>query len=113
MTLDMGERHLKESTAPNADHESAIFAAELGDAVKIDLHGLSVEDATRELDSFLHHEFMNGTEVVKIIHGRGEQKLQKAVMKSLHDNKIVEYFRGSNSPTQMNAVTYAVLSRKN
>ncbi len=113
MPLNMGERLPIISVPPNADHEAAIFAAELGDAINVDLHGLSVEDATRELDSFLHHEFMNGTEVVKIIHGRGEQKLQKAVEKLLHNHPVVEYFRGSNSPTQMNAVTYAVLSRKN
>jgi dsDNA-specific endonuclease/ATPase MutS2 len=112
MPLNMGERHLERSALPSADHEAAIFAAELGDAEKIDLHGLSIENATRELDSFLHHEFMNGTEVVKIIHGRGEQKLQNAVMKMLRNHAVVEYFRGSNSPTQINAVTYAALSRK-
>jgi DNA-nicking Smr family endonuclease len=109
----MGERFPQKSAIPNTDHEAAIFSAELGDSVSVDLHGLDIESALRELDAFLHHEFMNETEVVKIIHGRGEQKLKNAVEKFLSTHGVVEYYRGSNSPSQAGAVTYAVLSRKN
>lgn len=95
-----------------ADHEAAVFAAELGDAPEVDLHGLTMEEALNRLETFLHHEFMHGTETVKIIHGRGEEILRKAVQKTLSSHPLVEYSRGSNNPKQAGAVTFAVLARK-
>jgi DNA mismatch repair protein MutS2 len=93
-------------------HETTIFAAELGETVFVDLHGMSVDEARDELDKFLDTEFMNGTEVVKIVHGRGEQKLRKMVENHLAKHKLVEYHRGSQSPSQQGAVTFAVLAKK-
>ena len=95
-----------------SDHEAAVFAAELGESVSLDLHGMPVDDAVRELDAFLNHEIMTGTDVVKIIHGRGEERLRRAVEKYLKANPLVEYSRGSQAPAQAGAVTYAVLIRK-
>ncbi|MFZ2803768.1 MAG: Smr/MutS family protein [Patescibacteria group bacterium] len=106
------EPKAQEPKAPNNPHESTIFAAELGTAVTIDLHGLDVNQATSDLDQFLNHEFMQGTEVVKIIHGRGEQKLKKMVEAHLKNNPLIDYSRGAQSPGQQGAVTYAVLVKK-
>ena len=108
----MGEHpEISGNTGPS-EHESAVFAAELGECVSLDLHGMTVDDAVRGLDTFLNHEFMNQTDVVKIIHGRGEEKLRRAVEKHLAANPLVEYWRSSQSPAQAGAVTYAVLARK-
>ncbi|MBU0540297.1 Smr/MutS family protein [Patescibacteria group bacterium] len=107
----MYEKNAQQSPAI-ADHEAAIFAAELGEAPEIDLHGLTTEEAINRLETFLHHEFMHGTETVKIIHGRGEEILRKAVQKTLTGHPLVEYSRGSNNPKQAGAVTFAVLARK-
>lgn len=94
-------------------HEATVFGAELGGpCVSVDLHGMTVEEAMNELDTVLDREFMAGTEVVKIIHGRGEQKLRRAVEGLLSKHQLVEFWRGSNAPTQAGAVTYAVLARK-
>lgn len=95
-----------------SEHEASVFAAELGDAVSVDLHGLSLDEARAELISFLHHAFMEGADVVKIITGRGTQKLKTMVSEVLSKESIVEYFRNTNNPAEMNAVTYAVLSKK-
>lgn len=92
--------------------EATVFAAELGETVSIDLHGLHVDEAKAQLENFLHHEFMEGTEVVKIIHGRGTMKLKEAVQQLLEKESIVEYFRQSQNPSEMNAVAYAVLSKR-
>ncbi|MBI4138574.1 Smr/MutS family protein [Candidatus Uhrbacteria bacterium] len=96
----------------NAEHETAIFAAEIGHAAPIDLHGLDTERARAETDAFLDRSFMNGEEVVKIIHGRGELKLKRVVEEILRNHPLVEYFRGSQSPSESNAVTYVRLARK-
>ena len=91
-------------------HEAAIFAAELGGAPEIDLHGLATDEAIRELDAFIHREIMRGTEVVKIIHGRGDGILRKTVQKWLASQKeTVLYFRDTDNHLQQGAVTFAVL----
>lgn len=107
----MPERQSKRKE-PTLEQESAIFAAELGEALTIDLHHLHQEDARRELEAFLDHAFMTNTTVVKIIHGRGEQKLRRMVEELLAKHPLVEYWRGSQNPAQMNGVTYVVLARK-
>lgn len=93
-------------------HESAIFAAELGEAPEIDLHGESVDVAVRLLDAFVNHEFVAGTDVVKIIHGRGEGKLRNAIHEYLKtQTELVAYFRDAQSKKQQGGVTYAALHR--
>jgi DNA mismatch repair protein MutS2 len=94
--------------------ESKIFAAELGSgAPEIDLHDSSdTEGGVRELDQFLNHEFVNGEEVVKIIHGRGTGKMRQAVHDYLKTVSFVETFRDSESPSGIMGVTFAVLTKK-
>lgn len=107
----MGERP-PTPKAVKSEYETAVFAAELGDTASIDLHGMNVETALHDLEIFLDQQFMAETEAVKIIHGRGEQKLKRAVEKLLSDHSLVEFYRSSNNPMQAGAVTYAVLARK-
>ncbi len=95
-------------------HEAAAFAAELGEAPEIDLHGQSADQALHELDSFLHSRLMHGDEVIRIIHGRGNQVLRKKIHEWLEKQKqldLVAYYRDAQNPAQQNAVTYAVLHR--
>ena len=92
--------------------ETAVFAAELGVVPEIDLHGEPVHLAISHLEEFVHHEVINGTEVVKIIHGRGNGILQKAVRSWLTEqNKIVLYYRDASHQLQQGAVTFAALER--
>jgi DNA-nicking Smr family endonuclease len=95
-----------------SDFEAAVFAAELGTAERIDLHGMTREDTVSELDKFLNHQFMEKTEVVKIIHGRGDQILKRAVEQYLKRCPFIEYFRNSNNPNESGGVTYAVIAKK-
>ncbi|OGL74454.1 hypothetical protein A3E39_01640 [Candidatus Uhrbacteria bacterium RIFCSPHIGHO2_12_FULL_60_25] len=93
-------------------HESAIFAAELGEAPEINLHGESVDVAIRLLDAFVNHEFVAGTDVVKIIHGRGEGRLHDAVRDYLKSQtELVAFFRDAQAKGQQGGVTYAALHR--
>jgi len=95
-------------------HETAIFAAELGACPEVDLHGMTSDAAIHELDRFLHQELMKGSEVIRVIHGRGDQILRKAIHAWLKKQKaldLVAYFRDAQNPSQQSAVTYAALHR--
>lgn len=94
------------------DDEALIFAAELGDAPHVDLHGLSEHEAIRELDAALDRAFMRRERVLKIIHGRGTEKLKLAVGKFLKTHSLVSASRESEHPAQSGAVTYAVLAKR-
>ena len=95
--------------------ETALFAAEIGDqAPTIDLHGHTVDLALSRLDSFLHHELLQGTDAIKIIHGRGGGWLREAVLKYLREQQqagLVGAFREATDPRQNGAVTLAALTR--
>ncbi len=95
-------------------HESAMFAAELGGAPEVDLHGLDVNLALNELDAFLHSELMRKTDAIRVIHGRGEQKLRAAIWKWLDEMKkkdLVAAYRDTRNPGQQGAVTLVALER--
>lgn len=93
-------------------HEAAIFAAELGGATELDLHGLDVDVATGLLDQFINHEFVAGTEVVKIIHGRGTGKMRDAIHDWLKKHpQMIAYYRDAGGPSMQGGVTFAALHR--
>jgi dsDNA-specific endonuclease/ATPase MutS2 len=93
-------------------YESAIFAAELGEAPTIDLHELMKDEAISQLDQFLNHEFVDGTEVIKIIHGRGTGKLRDVIHAYLGDQELVAKFRDAETQNQKGGVTFAALYSK-
>lgn len=94
-----------------SSYELAIFAAELGAMIpSIDLHGYSRDNALQEIGNFLYKKFPSETEVVKIIHGRGEQKLRSAIHDWLKKHKKdFPYFRDSNNPAEQGGVTYVAV----
>lgn len=92
--------------------ESEVWAAEMGEAPEVDLHTLPKDEALLELERFLHHELLRDTRVIKIIHGRGSGKLRESVHTWLKQQpSLVLYFRDSNNPGQIGAVTLAYLER--
>jgi DNA mismatch repair protein MutS2 len=94
------------------DVETAIFAAELGDCPSLDLHGLPVENALHELDIFIDRHFVAGVEAVKVIHGRGTDRLRQAVWNWLKQSgERVAGFRGTQRADEQGAVTYVALHR--
>ncbi|MFA5935725.1 MAG: Smr/MutS family protein [Patescibacteria group bacterium] len=92
--------------------EAALFAAELGEAPTVDLHGMDVQTARHALDEFLQQSFMRRESAVRIIHGRGTDALRHAVEKIVSSHEIVEGWRGSTRPDEAGAVTYAALSKR-
>lgn len=94
-----------------ADAEAAIFAAELGHAPTIDLHGQTPDQAISALDGFLNHECVQGAEAVKIIHGRGSGKLRASVLAFLKTHTLVRLVKDASHLGQQGGVTYAALEK--
>ena len=109
MLISMKESSSFSSSMTASMIESALFSAEIGSAPEIDLHGLAVHEALNRLDSFLNHEFVAGSEAVKVIHGRGSGKLEASVLSFLKDHDLVAGFRGSSAPGQQGGVTIVAL----
>lgn len=96
--------------APLSPYETAILAAELGQSVPtIDLHGDSAYDAIYRLGNFIYSNHPLGTDVLKIVHGKGTQKLHHTIHKWLKSQKGVLYFGDAEAPGQQGGVTYIVI----
>lgn len=92
------------------EYEREIFAAELGEASSVDLHGMRAVEALDVLEPFLHREIMRGTRVLKIIHGRGSGRLREKIHAWLDTQKnLVPYYRDAVDTKAQGGVTYAVL----
>ncbi|NQV00282.1 MAG: Smr/MutS family protein [Parcubacteria group bacterium] len=91
-------------------YEGLYSSAEIGSgSPSCDLHGLDVDDAIVKCDSFLNSQFIKGEKVVRIIHGRGTGKLRDEIQKYLKDHELVEDFRDSQNPSEINAITIVIL----
>jgi DNA-nicking Smr family endonuclease len=55
----------------NQDMSAALFAAELGAVPELDIHGLSIHAAIKELEDFIGRESGRKTPAVRIICGHG------------------------------------------
>lgn len=72
---------------------------------RLDLHGLTVEEALKQVDEFLDRAIIGGLGFVKIIHGHGSGKLQRQLHEFLRHHPQVQSFRyalpveGSTSAT--------------
>jgi DNA mismatch repair protein MutS2 len=96
----------------NESAEAALFAAELGSAPTLDLHGMRPDEARHRLDEFLHTNFMRGEPAVRIVHGRGTDTLRRMTETLLKQHPVVDAWRGSTRTHEAGAVTYAALSKR-
>ena len=99
-----------ESTELDQKNESSFSIAEMDSQTpSCDLHSLTPDEAISKCDSFINHEFVAGTKVVKIVHGRGTGKLKEKIQAYLKDHELVEDFRNSQNPSEINAITIVIL----
>ena len=66
-----------------------------GDAadLRIDLHGLNVEQALREVEGTIDQALLKGSSRIEIIHGLGSGTLRRAVDKYLSTSKHISSFK--------------------
>jgi DNA mismatch repair protein MutS2 len=58
----------------------------------LDLHGLTVDQAIRKLDSWIDAVVLSDLTHVKVVHGLGRGKIQRAVHERLHAIRSVKRF---------------------
>lgn len=58
----------------------------------LDLHGLTVDEAIRKLDTWLDSVILSDLTHVKVVHGLGTGRVQRAVHERLHTFKAVKRF---------------------
>ncbi len=61
-------------------------------AQSLDLHGLTVDEAIRKLDSWLDSVILSDLSHVKVVHGLGTGRIQRAVHERLQTFKAVKRF---------------------
>jgi len=85
-----------------------LWAAEEGDIPEIDLHGMKVMEVRHALETFLHHTYLQGESVARIVHGRGDGVLRQEVHKVLSQTDFIDQFQDATHPALSGAVTVAL-----
>ena len=57
---------------------------------EIDVRGWRPDEALRELDQYLHDNYMHGQGTVRIVHGKGTGALRKAIREQLSEHPLVK-----------------------
>lgn len=73
------------SHAKSPNHQktlSAMASGHLQASAWLDLHGMTVEQAQRQVDDFIKQQRQRGTRVIGIIHGKGLRSDSGAVLKN-------------------------------
>lgn len=88
------------SRRESAPERTVQFTA-TGDAppMEIDVRGWRADDAVREIDQYLHDNYMHNQFTVRIVHGKGTGALRKAIREQLDENALVSSYR-SEKPEQ-------------
>ena len=71
------------------ESELALITAEVGDVPMLDLHGAPARLIEDMVDEFLQSSWMRGDEAVRIIHGKGEGAVMRAVVVALRNHELV------------------------
>lgn len=58
--------------------------------MELDVRGWRADDAVREVDQYLHDNYVHGQGTVRIVHGKGTGALRKAIREQLETNPLVQ-----------------------
>ena len=92
-----------------SDEQSFFFAADMGDAPELDLHGVDAINTRHLLDLFLHEQWMRHEPVVRILHGKGTGEVRRVVWETLRGHELVRDIQASSQFGQEEAVTLVLL----
>ncbi|MPZ14740.1 MAG: endonuclease MutS2 [Chloroflexi bacterium] len=63
---------------------------------QLDLRGLTTEEARLRLDQYLNDAFMEGLQVIRVVHGKGTGAVRQAVRDLLADHPLVRTHEGAD-----------------
>ncbi len=78
--------------------------------LELDVRGWRADDARREIDQYIHDNYMHGQTTVRIIHGKGTGVLRKAIRDLLNDHPLVESQRFEEAKQGGDGVTVVKLT---
>jgi DNA mismatch repair protein MutS2 len=97
----------KERSPERAIHFEAAGAAP---KMEIDLRGWRADDAMRELDQYLHDNYVHGHGTVRVIHGKGTGALRAAIRDQLSSHPLVKSAQAEESKLGGEGVTVVNLA---
>jgi DNA mismatch repair protein MutS2 len=78
--------------------------------MEIDVRGWRADDAVREIDQYLHDNYMHGQGTVRVIHGKGTGALRKAIRDQLDAHPLVKSFQAEDAKQGGDGATVVKLS---
>lgn len=78
--------------------------------LELDMRGWRAEDAIREIDQYLHDNYMNGQNTVRIVHGKGTGALRRAIREQLDGHPLVQRFHAEKAEAGGEGVTVVQLT---
>ena len=79
------------------------------DTPVLDLHGMRMHEAEVEIDRFLDRHFRAGDRVVKIMHGKGTERLAHVIPNFVKKHPLTEYVGEPNGTFETGAVIYVII----
>jgi DNA mismatch repair protein MutS2 len=77
---------------------------------EIDIRGWRADDALREIDQYLHDNYMHGQSTVRIVHGKGTGALRKAIREQLDSHPLVKGHSPEDAKLGGDGVTVVTLA---
>lgn len=99
MRLPVDTLEVVAAARPESERAVEVHATRETPPMQIDLRGWRADDALRELDQYLHDNYMSGQHTVRIVHGKGTGALRKAIRDELSGHPLVKTL-GSEEPKQ-------------
>lgn len=78
--------------------------------LELDMRGWRPDEATRELDQYLHDNYVHGQNTVRIVHGKGTGALRKAIRQQLGEHPLVKTFHAEKPELGGEGVTVVQLA---
>ncbi|MCC6754541.1 MAG: Smr/MutS family protein [Saprospiraceae bacterium] len=95
----------KKAVSSKASSKSVASASELSIKPLLDLRGIPVEDALKELETYIDKVILSNFKEVRVLHGKGTGALRRAVLQWVRKNKFIISFRHPDDADGGNGVT--------
>ena len=94
MSVALGDlRLIEEKKKPERASARAVIAEDRGSALRLDLRGMNVDEASMEIDRFIDNAAITGINEFVVIHGKGTGALRTGVQAYLRAHPRVKTFR--------------------
>ncbi|MGI8968296.1 MAG: endonuclease MutS2 [Chloroflexota bacterium] len=90
MRLPVEDLQVTSKQERQVEHAVEYHATRAAPPMELDVRGWRVDDVLREIDQYLHDNYLHGQGTVRIIHGKGTGALRKAIREQLGEHPLVK-----------------------